>query len=113
MVDLWIFVLTASVFGLPSGALAIALIHYKPTWPKKRIILSAALPLPVLISILSGFVMVDAMTASKAECGIDACGMAAASGVFGLLLGFLTFASGVVAAGLAYRAFGLSEEELN
>jgi hypothetical protein len=111
MAGLWIFVLIISVTGLPSGAIAMALTHYKPDWPKKRVILSAALPLPLLLWILSGVVMVDAMTAPKEQCGVDACGMAASSGFFGLFLGIVMFVTGLVAAAWVYRAFGLDEEE--
>jgi hypothetical protein len=112
MAGLWIFVLIIALTGLPSGALAMALTNYKPNWPKKRVILLAALPLPLLLWILSRVVVMNAMTASQEECGVDACGMAAASGFFGMLLGFVMLVTGLVVATLAYRAFGLDEEDL-
>jgi hypothetical protein len=50
-------------------------------WSKSRTIYVAASPLPAIIVALCIYVFVHAATASKASCGVDACGMAMAAAV--------------------------------
>jgi hypothetical protein len=50
-------------------------------WPKVRTIYVAPSSLPVLIMAACIYLFIDAATASKESCGVDACGMAMAAAV--------------------------------
>src|SRR5688500_1922778 len=64
--------------GVLAVLIAYALGRFRPQWPRRRVLGVAALPIPIVIWVLSISVFVSASTASKEECGVDACGMAVA-----------------------------------
>ena len=72
-------------------------------WSERKIAIVAALPLPALVSVLCLYVLVGAFTASSEECGVDACGMAAAASMIMLLVAGLAFALGLITARIVLR----------
>ena len=77
-------------------------IKIRPTWSRRRVSLMAALPVPLLMWSLCTFLFVDAMSASKEECGVDACGMAAVASIFGAAIGLAGYIVGVVMSVFTY-----------
>lgn len=59
---------------------------WRPGWSSARIACVAAMPIPALIVAPCIYLIVNASTASKAQCGVDACGMAIAAGMFMVML---------------------------
>src|SRR3954451_3765073 len=58
-------------------------------WSKRRVLWSSALPIPTLAVALGIYILVDAMTSSREECGVDACGMAAAAAMTMIVLAII------------------------
>ena len=67
-------------------------------WPEARTIYVAALPLPALIIAFCLYVFVDAATASKESCGVDACGMAMGAAVILASTAMVLYVFGLVVA---------------
>ncbi len=72
-------------------------IKIRPTWSRRRVSLMAALPVPLLMWSLCTFLFVDAMSASKEECG-----MAAVVSIFGAAIGLAGYIVGVVMSVFTY-----------
>jgi hypothetical protein len=75
----------------------------KRDWRSRKIALISALPLPLIILALCLFVFLQAAFASKASCGVDACGMAMA---FSMIIAFwaaMSYLLGVGAAVIVLR----------
>jgi hypothetical protein len=87
------------------GALALAtfIADRRPIWRHRKISLLSASPLPSLLAALCLFLIVDAATSSKAECGVDACGMAIMAALFGLAMAVLVYGTSVVITALFLR----------
>lgn len=70
---------------LPAAAVASWLFWTRPGMSGRRLRLIAAAPLPIAITCLCLWVIVDAsFLSSEKECGVDACGMAAMFAVIGI-----------------------------
>ena len=69
---------------------------------KRRAVAFSAVPLPAVGLLLSLWVIVDASTASREKCGVDACGMAIAASLTVILLSVLAFLLGAIFAGVGF-----------
>ncbi|QIL02648.1 hypothetical protein G7078_07525 [Sphingomonas sinipercae] len=106
-----LFLMAVVLFAvLFAAAASVALIRYKPTWSKKRVIRSAALVLPVLILALccASFLRISLMSAE--QCGVDACGMGILAGLVLTTLAVVLVVPGLIGARLAYRRFGSDDD---
>ena len=81
-----------------AAALAPMVGRWRPRWSRRRVIASAALPLPTLAAGLAVFLIVSSATASAAQCGVDACGMATVIAMFILAYAAGAFLLGAIAA---------------
>ena len=70
----------------------------------RKSIMWSALPVPVVVWLLCGYVFLNAAVASKAECGVDACGMAMAFSVLIAAVAFLGFGVGALSAWIVRKA---------
>lgn len=77
---LWLVAVPVGV----AAALAVLFRLTKPAWSRRRSILTAALPLPVLGAAPCIWLFASASLASAEKCGVDACGMAMMFATFGL-----------------------------
>jgi len=73
-------------------------------WRSDRIAALSPLPIPALLSGLCAIAMISAFTATKEECGVDACGMAAAGAMFGLIVAGVLYGAGFLFAWLVVSA---------
>lgn len=80
-------------------------------WPKARIIYVAASPVPAIIIALCIYVFVDAATASKESCGVDACGMAMAAAIVIASAAILLYVIGLVVALVTRHLFARPERD--
>ena len=71
-------------------------------WSRRRVTWIAAAPIPVLGALLAVAISVDAMTASKERCGVDACGMAMMAAFELLFTAGMAFIFSAIAAHLGY-----------
>jgi hypothetical protein len=71
-------------------------------WPRRRIVLVSAAPIPALAALVCISLIIIAATSSKASCGVDACGMMIAASISGLFLALFAF---VICLGLAVVGF--------
>jgi len=67
-------------------------------WSKHRIAFLAALPIPLILWGFCAYVFATAAMASKAACGVDACGMAIAGAMMGALAGVILYFLGIASA---------------
>lgn len=95
MIDLLWLVLFPAVVAAGASGLAVQL---RPGWSVRRTVLTAALPVPALMASFCVWLIGRTMTASREQCGVDACGMAAAFSVMGLGLTLVAFVVGGAAA---------------
>jgi membrane associated rhomboid family serine protease len=72
-------------------------------WSDQKLVLIAALPVPALLTVLSVFILVRALMASKAACGVDVCAMAEHVALVGLLWAAVGYGIGLGTATLATR----------
>ena len=77
----------------------------RTSWSERRIVRVAALPIPTIVVALAIYILIDAYTATREECGVDACGMAAAGAMMLLAVAIVAF---LISLGLAKIGFGLS-----
>jgi hypothetical protein len=61
---------------VPAIALSLAILKFRAHWSRRRAIVVDALPVPAVIWVLCLALFVHSATASKEQCGVDACGMA-------------------------------------
>jgi hypothetical protein len=89
------------VCAFAAAILSIALRSLKPGWSLRRRVFVAALPIPAVILAFCAYLAISVVTTPRAQCGIDACGMAmmAAMAVAAGALG--VYVIGILAAGLA------------
>lgn len=93
---LWLVGVPAMVAAVLAGVL---LVLRGRGWSRRRLILTASVPLPLLGALLCVALFVSAMLASAERCGVDACGMAMAFAMFGL-----AYAAGALLLGAAAAA---------
>jgi hypothetical protein len=86
--------------AVPAAAMGSWLFWPKPAWSGRRLRLFAASPFPLLVAALCLWLFIDAsFLSSEAECGVDACGMAAMFSVIGLVYATIAF---VISYGVAW-----------
>lgn len=88
---------------IPSAALSIIIVKLRPSWSNRRALLSAALPIPSIIWALCLVLFVSSVFATKAQCGVDACGMAMMASTVVAAYALIAFLLGVVMAWLVRR----------
>ncbi len=88
-----------------SAFFTILVVKFRPHWSRGRAIVVAALPIPAAIWAVCAVLFIDSMTASRQECGIDACGMVMMSSVMIAIAAAFTFLMGLVAAALVYQKY--------
>lgn len=77
---------------VPAAAIGSLLFWSKPTWSGRRVRVIAAATVPLVFSLFCLWLIIDAsFLSSKAECGVDACGMAAMFAVIGLVYAAIAF----------------------
>ena len=82
----------AAVIAVGIFALAAALLLGRFTrWSEGTILWASALPIPALSVGLCIYIIVDAVTSSREECGVDACGMAMAAAITMIALASVAF----------------------
>ena len=81
-----------------------------PAWARRRILIFAASPIPLILSALMSFVMVRVMMTPASECGVDACGMAMAAAIFGIFAAFIMFLMGMAMAYIGLRLSGRNRD---
>lgn len=86
-----------------AACIAMAIRLKRPHWRTIRIAAIAAAPLPLLLTAFCLWLIVDALTVDPRQCGVDACAMAIAAGLFGLLLAIGSFLVGLVSTWLLLR----------
>ena len=78
---------------VPAAAVGSVLFWSKPAWSGRRLRMVAATPVPLVVALFCLWLFVDAsFLSSKAECGVDACGMAAMFAVIGFTYAAVAFA---------------------
>lgn len=103
MNDLGLLFISALAVATLSVLLAHGLGAWKAGWSRRRLALLSAAPVPLLILLLAGFTFVRALTATREQCGVDACGFAmAGAAMLGLVAAFLFLLS----AGIVYLVRG-------
>ena len=91
--------------AVPAAAVSSWLFWSRPTWSGRRLRLFAASPVPVIVALFCIWLFIDAsFVSSKAECGVDACGMAAMFALIGLAYSAVAFAFSYGVAWLFTRA---------
>ena len=93
--------------GFPAAAAAVLagllLVMRGPSWSRRRLFLTASLPLPSLGALLCAGLFIHAMLSPPERCGVDACGMAMMFATFGLAYAAGAFLLGAAAAaGIVY-----------
>ncbi|WP_341209077.1 hypothetical protein [uncultured Sphingomonas sp.] len=97
---LWLVGFPAIVAAVLAGVL---LVRRGRGWSRRRVILTASVPLPLLGALLCVGLFVNAMLSSPERCGVDACGMVMAFAFFGLAYAAGAFLLGAAAAtGIVY-----------
>lgn len=97
---LWLVGFPAIVAAVLS---AVLLIVRGRLWSRRRLILTASMPLPLLGALLCVGLFVSAMLSPPGRCGVDACGMAMMFATFGLAYAAGAFLLGAAAAaGIVY-----------
>jgi len=89
--------ITPFLLGLSFG-------RYQRTWSRLKCLSISAGLLPGLIAVPCFLIVVMSMTTSQEHCGVDACGMALAAGMMGLIAAFFGFFVGLA---LAYAGFAI------
>ncbi|MDH7638491.1 hypothetical protein [Sphingomonas oryzagri] len=97
MMDSLYFLLIVFVVAVVASVSGYCLGRLRPSWSRHRLAMLSALPLPLLGCLSSVVVIVDAANAPRERCGVDACGMATAAGMFGIMLSAVMFVIGYVA----------------
>lgn len=95
----WLVAVPAGV----AAALAVLFRLTRPGWSRRRGILTAALPLPVLGAAPCIWLFASASLASAEKCGVDACGMAMVFAMFGLVYAAVALALGALVAACIIR----------
>jgi hypothetical protein len=89
--------------GVLPALLALILVRTRENWPRRRVVLLSALPIPLATFGICAFVFASAAMATKEECGVDACGMAMAAAMLGAMGSAFLYLIGLVASGVAVR----------
>ena len=103
MTDLLYLIVLLLVVGAISYDAARRLALRPRPMSRRRIILVAPLPIPAILIGLCTYVSIDAFTAPAEECGVDACGMAAAAAMFVGSAAVLLYFIGMCTAALGIR----------
>jgi hypothetical protein len=74
----------------------------RTSWSQRRVTWIAASPTPALGALLAIAISVEAMTASKEQCGVDACGMAMMAAFELLFTAGMAFIFSAIAAYIGY-----------
>lgn len=97
---LWLVGFPAAVAAVLAGVL---LVRLDRGWSRRRVILTASVPLPLLGALSCIGLFVSAMLSPPERCGVDACGMAMMFATFGLAYAAGAFLLGAAAtAGIVY-----------
>jgi len=79
-----------------------------PAWPVRRLVVLAALPMPLLIWGASAILLVDVLASTAEECGVDACGTSLLAVTYASALGLVLFVLGAACAAFVARRFAAS-----
>jgi len=79
------------------------LVTIRPLWSPRRRTATAAAPLPAFVLIPSAWLLLDALTSSPEQCGVDACGMAMLAALFGLVAAMASYLVGLIGAAFIER----------
>ncbi|WP_420608022.1 hypothetical protein [Novosphingopyxis sp.] len=103
--DLRNLLILLSVVAATSVFFTILAVKFRPHWSRRRAIILAALPIPAAIWAGCAALVIHSMTASKQECGVDACGMVMMFSVMIAIAAAFAFLIGLVAAALANQKY--------
>lgn len=79
------------------------LAHRRPNWSTRKLILSAALPIPALGSLFSAYLYFRASLASPVECSMEGCWTLFAESYIVTCAALLTLAIGVISAWVFHK----------
>jgi hypothetical protein len=97
--------LTVLIFAaiVPAVALSVAFVRYRSAWSRRRAVLLAALPVPVIVWAFCLILFVKSAIAPAEQCGVDACGMAMAASFFVSIYALVACGAGLATAWLVRR----------
>jgi hypothetical protein len=95
--------LTALLAAIVASVAAHAVGRIRPSWSVHRTAFLSATPLPAAGIIFCAYVIVDVSRQPKAECGVDACAMAAAGATLLIAICAVLFVVGYAAAMISQR----------
>ena len=102
---MWLFdrYTITSLFVICAIALLLAwVLGRRTSWSQRRVLWTAAVPVPGLAALLAIIVFIESVTSSAERCGIDACGMAALAAFMLLALGGIGFILAAITARIGY-----------
>lgn len=100
---LTVFLLTTLFGCIVAAVISLLLIKRKSSWSRRRKMFAAALPLPVVIWVLSGILIITTFTAPKDRCGVDICGMIYGLGIWASIGAVFIFSVSMACAWLVER----------
>jgi magnesium-transporting ATPase (P-type) len=93
----------ACVGAIVAVALIMAVVLGRTTgWSRRRVVLVSASTIPLVIIALCFVLIVMAMTSSREQCGIDACGMVAAAAMTFIVVAVISFVLSLIAAAVGH-----------
>jgi hypothetical protein len=92
----WLVLFPAAV----AAGMAALLLRLRPNWPTRRTVVVAAAPVPISMTAICIVVFLNAATASRESCGVDACGMAMMFAMVGVGYAMAAFVLGAGSAAL-------------
>jgi hypothetical protein len=101
------FPVDASVILLAVAVAAIAMVlgvilGRRTEWPERRVVLVSSLAIPGVVIAFAVAILISSFTTSTEDCGVDACGMAAAGAAMLIMLALAAFAVSLVSAQAGY-----------
>lgn len=91
------------VTGTSAIILSLLFAKYRAHWSRRRAALISALPIPAIVWSLCSIVFVRSASASKEDCGVDACGMAMMAAIAVSAYAVFAYGIGIAAAWFARR----------
>ncbi|PZU11662.1 hypothetical protein [Sphingomonas sp.] len=100
MFDLAILCLVCVV---PTIGFAFLIDRRRPSWSFAKTAFVAAIPLPLLVSLLLIYIIVDAARTPFEKCGVDACAMAIAFSAVGIIYCLAAYFVAAIIAAIVLR----------
>ena len=88
---------------VPAVIASLLISKFRTHWSRRRAVLLAALPVPAIVWILCLYLFVLSASASKEECGVDACGMMIMAATYVSLYALFAYGAGTAAAWLTLK----------